>query len=379
MSVDEQVFTNARLVLRDEVVQGTLVVRDGLIAEIDLAPAAKGEGLDGDLLMPGLVELHTDHLEKHATPRPGVSWNPMSAVMAHDAQLCGAGITTVLDAVRIGDREHEGDRTDDVMAIVREITECGKRDVLRAEHLLHIRCEISAPGVVELFEAIAGNPLIRLVSLMDHTPGQRQFTSLEQWRKYYGGKNNKSRQELDDLMRHMQANAEVHSDPQRRAVASICRELGYATASHDDATEDHVSEAVELGLTISEFPTTHEAAAAAKREGMTVIAGSPNVVRGGSHSGNVAAAELARSGHLDALSSDYVPISLLHSAFMLPERAGLDLVDAVRKITATPAEMVGLHDRGELAVGKRADLIQVNDSFDSPVVRRVWREGSRVA
>ena len=134
-----------------------------------------------------------------------------------------------------------------------------------------------------------------------------------------------------------------------------------------------------LGMTIAEFPTTHEAAAAASAKGMRIIAGSPNVVRGGSHSGNVSAIELAKDGHLDALSSDYVPVSLLHSAFLLHERVLGDLPAAVQKVATTPARMVGLADRGEIAEGLRADIVQVSDRHDAPVVRRVWREGERVA
>lgn len=373
------ILTNARIVLHDEIVKGTVVVRDGKIAEIDTAKSAAGEDLDGELLMPGLVEVHTDHLEKHAIPRPGVFWNPMTALFAHDAQLCGAGITTVLDAVRIGDREHEVGRSGHVIDTIEQIADCREKGLLRSDHLLHIRCEVSSPDVIGLFEEIQDQPLIRLVSLMDHTPGQRQFTDLSQWRKYYGGKTGKDDKALQELREGMEANAEKYSDPHRRHLAAACRDRGYVLASHDDATEEHVAEAIELGLTVCEFPTTHEAAAAAKREGMRIVAGAPNVVRGGSHSGNVSAVDLATSGNLDALSSDYVPVSLLHSAFLLRDNAGIELPVALRMISSAAAEMVELGDRGEIAVGKRADLIQVSDSFAAPVIRRVWREGSRVA
>jgi alpha-D-ribose 1-methylphosphonate 5-triphosphate diphosphatase len=375
----ERVLKNARIVLEDKIVEGSLLLRDSRIAAIDTGTCAAGEDMEGDLLLPGLVELHTDHIEKHMKPRPGVLWYPMTALLAHDAQLAAAGITTVLDAVRIGNAEHRED--DDAMAVATsaQILACRDKRVLRADHLIHLRCEISAPNVRGLFEQIADHPLIRLVSIMDHTPGQRQFTKIDKWRQYYGGKTGKSSGELDELIVRMRANAEENSYKNRRALAAACRGRGYTLASHDDATVEHVDEAVELGMTIAEFPTTHAAAAAAFAKGMRIVAGSPNVVRGGSHSGNVAAADLAREGHLDALSSDYVPVSLLHSAFLLHEQVLDDLPAAVQKITSTPAGMVGLADRGRIAEGLRADIIQVNDRHDAPVVRQVWREGARVA
>jgi len=376
----ERILKNARIVLKDTVIRGNLLIRDGRIAAIDTgtAPAA-GEDMEGDMLLPGLVELHTDHVEKHMKPRPGVLWNPMTALLAHDAQLCAAGITTVLDAVRIGSAEHREE--DDAMAFATsdQILACRENGVLRADHLIHLRCEISAPGVETLFERLGGHPLIRLVSIMDHTPGQRQFVRLDKWREYYGGKTGKSEKELDELIVRMHANAAANSERNRRSIAAASRARGHVLASHDDATEDHVDEAIALGMTIAEFPTTHAAAAAASAKGMRIVAGSPNLVRGGSHSGNVSAADLARNGHLDALSSDYVPVSLLHSAFLLHERVLDDLPASVRKVTSTPAEMVGLTDRGAIAEGLRADLIQVSDRFDAPVVRQVWREGARVA
>lgn len=376
----ERILKNARIVLKDEIVEGSVLIRDGKIAAIDSGCApTQGENMEGDLLMPGLVELHTDHIEKHMRPRPGVMWNPMTALLAHDAQLCAAGITTVLDAVRIGNAEHRED--DDLMALstAEQILTCGNNNVLRADHMIHLRCEISAPNVESLFERLSSHPLIRLVSIMDHTPGQRQFTNIDKWREYYGGKSGKSEKELDELIVRMHANAEENSYKNRRSVAAASRNRGYTLASHDDATEDHVDEAIELGMTISEFPTTHAAAAAAVAKGMRIIAGSPNLVRGGSHSGNVSATALAENGHLDALSSDYVPVSLLQSAFLLHERVLKDLPAAVQKVSATPAQMVGLHDRGQIAEGLRADLLQVNDNFEAPVIRQVWREGARVA
>ncbi|HVO15230.1 MAG TPA: alpha-D-ribose 1-methylphosphonate 5-triphosphate diphosphatase [Alphaproteobacteria bacterium] len=372
----ETVLTNARIVLPDAVVPGTVVARDGLIAAIEpgAKPVAGGEDLEGDYLLPGLVELHTDNVEKHLMPRPGVAWPSLPAILAHDAQIIAAGITTVLDALSVGAALHNKGRNDMLPEAVEAIgTACGA-GLMRADHFLHLRCELSDDGVIEAFETYRDTPRVRLVSLMDHTPGQRQFVSLERFKVYYRGKYGLSEADVDRMIELYIGRAETVA-AYRRAIAEACRDRGIILASHDDATEAHIAEAAALDLAIAEFPTTVEAAQAAHRYGLATVMGAPNVVRGGSHSGNVSAVDLAAEGLLDALSSDYMPISLLHAAFLLHQRHGATLPQAVAKISANPAEMVGLDDRGAIAAGRRADLIRVAVEHDIPVVRRVWRGG----
>ena len=160
----------------------------------------------------------------------------------------------------------------------------------------------------------------------------------------------------------------------------MCKNIGVTTATHDDATEAHIKEAITLGATISEFPTTVAAASAASSAGMSTIMGGPNVVRGGSHSGNVSAADLSYKGLLDALSSDYVPSSLLYGAFLLSDKQGLSLPDAIATVTINPARMANFNDRGEIKAGLRADLIQVKRCTDgTPIVRKTFKLGERVA
>jgi alpha-D-ribose 1-methylphosphonate 5-triphosphate diphosphatase len=372
----ETVLTNARIVLPDAVVPGTVVARDGLIAAIEpgAKPVAGGEDLEGDYLLPGLVELHTDNVEKHLMPRPGVAWPSLPAILAHDAQIIAAGITTVLDALSVGAALHNKGRNDMLPEAVEAIgTACGA-GLMRADHFLHLRCELSDDGMIEAFETYRDTPRVRLVSLMDHTPGQRQFVSLERFKVYYRGKYGLSEADVDRMIELYIGRAETVA-AYRRAIAEACRDRGIILASHDDATEAHIAEAAALDLAIAEFPTTVEAAQAAHRYGLATVMGAPNVVRGGSHSGNVSAVDLAAEGLLDALSSDYMPISLLHAAFLLHQRHGATLPQAVAKISANPAEMVGLDDRGAIAAGRRADLIRVAVEHDIPVVRRVWRGG----
>ncbi len=375
-----EVFRNAAIVLRDEVVHGSLALADGRIADIAEGPSALGEDCGGDLLIPGLVELHTDHIEGHYLPRPKVRWNMMAALQAHDAQIAASGITTVFDALRVGTNEDALLGSADMLAMAETIDAAAEGGRLRADHYIHLRCEVSAPDVLPTFEALAGRPRVRLASVMDHAPGQRQFIDLDTYRSYYQRKMNLTDAAFAAFCRRRIAESDAHSGPNRRAIAGACRAAGIAVASHDDATEAHVREGVAIGVTLAEFPTTVAAAAASHAAGLGVLMGAPNVVRGGSHSGNVSAADLLARGLLDILSSDYVPFSLLQSAFALREGGVLDLPAAIRLVSTNPAAAAGFDDRGAIAVGLRADLVRVKTAAGHPpLVVAAWREGRRVA
>ncbi|MDP3898336.1 MAG: alpha-D-ribose 1-methylphosphonate 5-triphosphate diphosphatase [Mesorhizobium sp.] len=375
----ETVLTNARIVLGDDVVSGSVLIRDGLIADISNGPA-HGEDFEGDYLIPGLVELHTDHLEGHYAPRPKVRWNPIAAVLAHDAQVATAGITTVFDALRVG-LDTDSDIThDEIRSLADAIEDSVRADRVRADHFIHLRCEVSAPDCLEGFALFDGDSRVRLASLMDHAPGQRQFVRLEAYSMYYQGKLKMSDEAFREFCIRRVAESETNSPMHRAAISAACLERGIVLASHDDATAEHVAEAVAQGIRVAEFPTTAAAAEASKAAGMGVLMGAPNVMRGGSHSGNVSARTLAESGTLDILSSDYIPFSLIQSAFFLGEAVeAISLPQAVAMVSRNPAEAVGLTDRGEIAVGKRGDLVRVRLDSHVPVVRSVWREGRRVA
>lgn len=379
--MSEQVYTHARLVTPDGIVHGTLQVRDGRIAAIDTGTSTLpgAVDLDGDLLLPGLVEVHTDNLERHVTPRPKVTFPAQPAVQAHDAEIAAAGITTVFDAIGVGDPYGEGARARDQSELLAVLDRLDAAGVLRAEHFVHIRCELPAPNARELFTPFADHPRLRLISLMDHTPGQRQWHDLAHARTYYTGKKGWSNERFDaEVLRAPERQAR-HAAPNRAWFAAFARERGVTLATHDDTTCAHVDEAVALGATMSEFPTTLEAARHARAKGLATVAGAPNVVRGGSHSGNVSALALARAGVLDALSSDYVPASLLDAAWCLYRDGGFPLHEAVQLVSRNPARACGLTDRGELVPGRRADLVRVREVHGRPVVREAYRAGRRIA
>ncbi|MCF5709271.1 alpha-D-ribose 1-methylphosphonate 5-triphosphate diphosphatase [Pseudomonas syringae] len=379
--LNEQIFTNALVVTSEQVFSGTVVVRDGLIAEVASGGSqlAQAHDLQGDYLLPGLVELHTDNLEKHLSPRPGVDWPSTSAVISHDAQIISAGITTVFDALSIGDINPKGKRMQQLPSMLAAIAAATDAGLTRAEHLLHLRCEVSHPDTLSVFRDLMDQPLVQLVSVMDHAPGQRQFALESKYREYYMGKYHMSSEDMDGFIVEQVANSIEYADRYRRAIVELCLARGLSIASHDDATMAHVEESAGYGMNIAEFPTTLEAARGCRRLGMSVLMGAPNIVRGGSHSGNVAAASLAKEGLLDILSSDYYPASLLQSAFMLAEQDNAcGLPQAMNRVSRTPALAAGLADRGEIRIGLRADLIQARTHGNLPVIDKVWRQGKRV-
>lgn len=381
MSLDEQVLTNARLVLDDEVCRGSLVIRDGRIAAVDggVTSVPSAVDCDGDYLMPGMVELHTDNMEKYFQPRPKVAWPGRPAALAHDAQMAASGITTVFDALSIGDIDEQSMREGALKQMVGSLQAIMDDGMARIDHRLHLRCEVCQPATLERFESLADSPLLGLVSLMDHAPGQRQFVSLDAYRTYYQGKHRMSDEALEAFIEKQLANSARYSSANRQAIAAACHQRGLALASHDDATIEHVAESVEYGTRVAEFPTTREAAEASHRHGLAVMMGAPNVVRGGSHSGNIAAAELVSLGVLDVLSSDYYPAALLDAVFRIADmEGGYSLPRAVATATRTPAQAVGLEDRGRLAAGLRADLLRVRVVDDHPLVQRVWCAGRQV-
>lgn len=378
----DTVLTNARLVLEGDVRTGTLQLRDGRIAAIDDGPSAVPGAIDcdGDYLAPGLVELHTDNLERHLAPRPGVDWPLRAAIAAHDSELAGVGITTVFDALRIGSMvsSMRTKHSEYARGTASTMLTMRAEGALRISHFLHLRAEICSETLPDELEAFTPEDRVGIVSLMDHTPGQRQFTDLTQLRTYMKGKHALTDAEFDAHIAEQQSLGERVRDTHETAAVAGAHRLGAILASHDDTTAAHVTTSYRHGVRIAEFPTTVEAAAACHAHDIRVMMGAPNLVRGGSHSGNVATADLAGDGLVDILSSDYVPAALLMGALELGARAG-NLAHGVATVTAAPAAAAGLTDRGRLAPGARADVIRFTTSGGAPILRGTWVQGRRVA
>lgn len=380
----EQIYTNYRLQLPTSEIYGTLVVRDGKIADIQPHSSSLGQDGQGDYLLPGLVELHTDNLEQCLMPRPKVQWPLKAATIAHDRELVGAGITTVCDAIAVGSTDPDSPRNKQFEDLIQAVCEKQKNDRFAADHYLHLRCELGWEMVTDVVQKYAEHPRLKLISLMDHTPGQRQFVNLDRYKQYYQGRYGVSDAEIDQLIQDRLATQSKFSLRNREILVQLGKQYKIPLASHDDATLAHVEESVRDGATIAEFPTTLEAAQSAQSQGLQILMGSPNVMLGGSHSGNVSALELLHHQLVHILSSDYVPQSLLQALFLIPQLTGKPLYESVVLATLNPAKAIGLeNDRGSLELGKKADFITVkSDSLDpgkTPRLTAVYRNGHRIA
>jgi len=378
----ETVFANAKIITENAMIHGTLMFADGVIRSIDSGRSVPSGAIDceGDYVAPGLIELHTDNLERHLTPRPKVNWPKRAAVLGHDRELAGAGITSVFDALRVGseaDQKRQG-----YLRYAREtvdhILDQINHRALKVSHHIHLRAELCTETLVEELYEFSENDRVRLVSLMDHTPGQRQFRDLSKHREYLVGKHGYNDAEVEAHWTKLRELQTLYLEKNRAATVAYATEVGAILASHDDTTLEDVLESDRLGITVAEFPTTLEAAEACRAKAQFIVMGAPNIVRGGSHSGNVAAQELARGGLLDILSSDYVPAALLTAAVSLGNLLE-DMAAGIRTVTACPADAVGFDDRGRIAPEKRADLVRFAMHDGLPIIKSVWSRGQRIA
>ena len=375
------VLRNARAVFPQAVRAVSIFVRDGLIQRIGATLLTPGHTIDceGDLVLPGLIEPHTDNIERHLEPRPGTFWSADRAILSHDAEMASAGITTAFDAVTLGNDISQGPMQSTYRDVIGATVAARAGGLLRIDHELHLRCELSSPRMLEQLESALAQRIPRLISLMDHTPGQGQWANLERFRKHYIRRYGLGPEQLDALVAQRREARVKFGGSNRQVALEFARKHRCILASHDDATQANVEQAHMDTCCIAEFPTSLEAARTARERGMHVIAGAPNLVRGGSHSGNVAAAVLAQEGLCDILSSDYCPSSLLQAVFELARICHLPLPAAVATVTSTPARALGLFDRGDIEEGKRADLVRVRDTPGGPIVVSAWCAGRQVA
>ena len=373
-------LANAKLVLRDRTTVGSVKIEHGVISEITEGTSVPKGALDcaGDLVLPGLVELHTDNVERHIEPRPDVDWPHLPALLAHDAELASTGITTVFDAMRVGSiHSGKGRYVDYARNLADELLAARAEGLFKISHFLHLRAEICSETLLDELAAFSADDRVGIVSLMDHTPGQRQFRDLTSLKTYVAKKRGMNDEEFAEHVKNLIDLQDRFGAKHETGAVSEAKRLGAVLASHDDTTEEHVATSSSNGVGFAEFPTTIEAAEACCSHGIAVMMGAPNLIRGGSHSGNVAAEELARRGLLDIVSSDYVPAALLLSAFRLAQ-VWDDLPRAVATVTSNPAKAAGLNDRGQLQCGMRGDVLRVRQHGQTPLLRGVWSQGRRI-
>ncbi len=372
------ILTNAHLILENEVMSGTLLCQDGVISDISNGSTQASGAIDcnGMFVAPGLVELHTDNLERHLEPRPAVNWPKRVAVLAHDAELAVCGITTVFDAMRVGSLPSSGKARYDNYAreLADVLLDLKTRDRLKISHFIHLRAEVCSETLEQELDEFTTQDRVQIISVMDHTPGARQFADLTQLRTYMSKKRGLTDQEFNEHVANLKAISARNAKRHEQAACDAAQRLGAVLASHDDTEIDHVETSAKRNMTFAEFPTTQIAAQACRDHGIAIMMGAPNLIRGGSHSGNVSAGDLARQDLLDIVSSDYVPASLFQSALALEQIWG-DLPRAFKTVTQAPARAAGLTDRGSIAIGQRADLIAFERDQELGIINHVWTKG----
>lgn len=372
-------LTNANIVTPNGIVKGTLEFAGDIINDIGEGGTGTGEDCEGDWLIPGIIDMHTDNLERHFYPRPNIDWNPVSAAIVHDGLCISVGVTTVFDSLSVGSFGYGSARTpDNLIRLTDALHEAHDNNHLKASHRLHWRCEAPSEVMAEWLYDLSQAPLTGLFSLMDHTPGQRQYRNLDKflamWRR-----EGLSEADIEKRMSERRANVALNDSKNRQYVAEIAKSRNVPLASHDDETIAHIDEAKSLGVTIAEFPVTLEAAKAAQTAGMCIIMGGPNLIRGGSYSGNVSVSELIENQMHMGFASDYVPRSLIECGFALAgSRWNWPIEKAIDTVTGAPARALGLVDRGALSVGLRADVVRVRIVNGHALVRGVWVAGKRV-
>lgn len=367
------ILRSQRVLLESTIRPADIVIEDDRIAAIKPpTPNAAGQIADAGnrLIVPGFVDLHSDAVEKEIEPRPGAQFPIRSAIVELDKKLAMAGITTMFHAVAFNEEALVGTRGTQTAARLIEEIGALNSSLLSVDNLIHARYEItsfsSVPALIDLME----KRRVHMISLMDHSPGQGQFKSIEKWKQYHVPVYDLAEHEVDDIL-SLQADKKNRCMGYLDEITGCARHHGLLIASHDDDTCEKVDLMAEIGVTVAEFPLNIETAGHAKAKNMATGMGAPNVVRGRSQSGNISARNLIQESCCDFLCSDYHPTSMLQAVYAMSAELGIPLASAFSYITSTPAAIAGLIDRGTLTPGKLADMVVIEDANIPKVVTTI--------
>ncbi len=369
---------NAQLVLADEILDNAaLLIEDSVIAAInpEITSNIPTVDLQGQILMPGGIDLHCDAIEKEIEPRPQTFFPIDFAIAQMDKRNAMTGITTPFHALSFAHEELGVRNNEMAAAIVRAIHNYQPHALV--DNRVHCRYEITNPTGLPILLDLLAEDSVHLFSLMDHTPGQGQFKDLEAYQNYLSRTYQKTLTEAQATIERKLANA---LGAKERIETLIAKALSrnVAIASHDDDTPERVETMAEIGIKLSEFPVNLTTAQTARSHNLATIFGAPNILRGKSQSGSMKAIEAIHKGVASCLCSDYAPTALLTAVFRLPQLADLSLPEAIALITINPAQALNLSDRGEIAIGKRADLIVVQHIQGLPQVTQTWVAGKNI-
>ncbi len=371
-------ITNARVVLPDAVLENSAVlIEDGIIAAIEPVGSHRAQVLDlqGQWLMPGLIDLHCDAIEKEAEPRSNVLFPLDFALAQVDRRNAMSGITTPYHALSFSNKEWGVRSNDTAAALARAIHDFGEQGLV--DNRVHLRYEITDPNALPLIEDLIDAGAANMVSVMDHSPGQGQFKTLEAYLQYMMGNHGMGRAQAEEAAQVKLMGAEGAIERVERLIAHA-RRAGVATASHDDDSVQRIATIRNLGVAISEFPINLDTATAATSCGLATVLGAPNVLRGGSQSGSMRAIDGIRAGVTSCLCSDYQPSTLIAAVFTVLEQSDLTMPQAAALVTRNPADAASLADRGRIQSGLRADLAAVGRQGRLPQVSHVWSAGRLV-
>jgi alpha-D-ribose 1-methylphosphonate 5-triphosphate diphosphatase len=364
---------NAQVVTPDGIIEGGSVwIEDGRIRQTGTITdplSLSGQLIDagGAYVMPGIIDMHTDAMEAEIVPRPGADIPVAVAFRELERKMCSCGITTVFHSMHLGYEVAEAQSRSGFSRaeIFRQLQKAASRPTL-IRNKIHLRFELSGISAYEQGLDLIREGAVHLLSVMDHTPGQGQFTR-EKFKEYLLSQG-KSEDQYQEALLERSARPRIEGD-RLEAMVRVAKESGLPVASHDDDSVEKVDEMLAMGISICEFPINSETAAYAMKMGMHVAGGASNVLRGGSLSGNLDIATAICEGAVDVLCSDYYPAAILHSVFKLHQEFGLPLHSAVNLATLNAAESVGLDGTlGSLETGKEADLLIVRMQDGLPMV-----------
>jgi len=380
-------LSDLKVVLPDQTLErGSVLIEDGIIVDIieGAAPVAV-PSLSGLTLIPGLIDLHGDMLERDVQPRPSARFPTEIGLLELDKRLAGAGITTAYAAISFAWRGNDLRSQESATEMIETLNRLN--DDTLVDMYVHARFEVTNPATGPILSDLLEKNLIQLVSIMDHTPGQGQYSDVDRYlnfmHKWLGVDIASLGTSKEEIMEKMKTNIMEQAEAPRdwdvvRDVIAVALKHNVPVASHDDDTLQKVQEQDEMGVSISEFPVSKEAAQAAKDNGMWVIMGAPNAYRGQSTSNNLSAMDAINDGLVDILATDYYPAALLHTAFKLNRDGVMPLHDSLKLVSTNAADAMNLTDRGRIEKGYSADLVLVHENTRFPQVRGTIRQGQPI-